>query len=283
MTVLPSPIPHPLDLAPWELPDWAYQAIGWVVGVEWPEGDERAVFDLADGWSTAASALSAPCAEARSAAAEVLRGYGGPGADAFAAAWRTLSDGADAPLVALAAVADELAAVARECAAGIEAAKLEVWIEVGLLVIELVGLAVAIALTAGAATPAATAAATVTRMSIQQIFRRLVGQLSREALRRRVRSLAPAARRAGLDGLVGAAEGVAVDAAIQGYQVAVGHRPVGDLRSVGMSALDGFVAGALPVPSPADAAGRARRPVEPRLEALEPGAGGPRPSPVDSS
>ena len=103
MSVLPSPIPHPLDLLPWDVPGWVYQGLEWVLGAQWPEGDERAVWDLADQWFAAASALVGPRDDAFAAAGQVLTGYGHTGdvAYAFDEAWRRLAAGDDAPLVVL--------------------------------------------------------------------------------------------------------------------------------------------------------------------------------------
>ncbi len=36
MSLLPSPIPHPLDYSPFDVPDWAYEALEWVVGFQPP-------------------------------------------------------------------------------------------------------------------------------------------------------------------------------------------------------------------------------------------------------
>jgi len=44
MSLLPCPIPHPL--AWWDsAPDFVLEALEWVVGVEWPEGNEKLVWD----------------------------------------------------------------------------------------------------------------------------------------------------------------------------------------------------------------------------------------------
>ena len=129
MTVLPSPIPHPLDLLPWDLPGWAYEGLEWVIGVEWPEGNEKAVWDLADAWFAAASALVAPRDDAYAAAGEVLSGYGATGmvGRAFDEAWRRLADGDEAPLILLLTVSQELGTLVEECGCDIEGAKIEVW------------------------------------------------------------------------------------------------------------------------------------------------------------
>jgi hypothetical protein len=88
-----------------------------VVGVEWPEGDERATRDLADQWYGVAAALAGPYADAATAANEVRGAYGGLGAEAFEDARRRLADGDDAPLPVLLAVANDLVGWSRSAAA----------------------------------------------------------------------------------------------------------------------------------------------------------------------
>ncbi|MDG4808008.1 toxin glutamine deamidase domain-containing protein [Micromonospora sp. WMMD1120] len=260
MTVLPSPIPHPLDLAPWDVPGWIYEALDWVIGVQWPEGDERAVWDVADQWYAVASVLAGPRADAAAAATEVRSGYGGVGAvdAAFEAAWRAIADGDDAPLPVLLAITADLGRMAEECGCDIEGAKLEVWIELGILVIELLSVAVAAVLTAGAATPAAGAAITATRLLVQQIFRRLIGQLAgkslkhglkeageraaKEVARGGVRGLA---KRATREGLEEAAEEAGVTLATQAYQNSTGRAHGLDVADLGTSAVGGLAGGAV--------------------------------------
>ncbi|MGC4780118.1 toxin glutamine deamidase domain-containing protein [Micromonospora zamorensis] len=260
MSVLPSPIPHPLDHAPWDVPGWIYEALDWVVGVQWPEGNERAVWDVADQWYEVATVLAGPHTDAATAAAEVHNGYGGVGAvdAAFVAAWRGIAEGADAPLPVLLAVTADLGRLVEECGCDIEGAKLEVWIELGILVIELLSVAVAAVLTAGAATPAAGAAMTATRLLIQQIFKRLMGQLASKSLRHGlkeageraakevtrggVRGLAKRATRGGLEE---AAEESGVTLATQAYQNSTGRAHGLDMTDLGASAVGGLAGGAV--------------------------------------
>ncbi|WP_406082513.1 toxin glutamine deamidase domain-containing protein [Micromonospora zamorensis] len=260
MSVLPSPIPHPLDHAPWDVPGWIYEALDWVVGVQWPEGNERAVWDVADQWYEVATVLAGPHTDAATAAAEVHNGYGGVGAvdAAFVAAWRGIAEGADAPLPVLLAVTADLGRLVEECGCDIEGAKLEVWIELGILVIELLSVAVAAVLTAGAATPAAGAAMTATRLLIQQIFKRLMGQLASKSLRHGlkeageraakevtrggVRGLAKRATRGGLEE---AAEESGVTLATQAYQNSTGRAHGLDMTDLNASAVGGLAGGAV--------------------------------------
>ncbi|WCN82440.1 toxin glutamine deamidase domain-containing protein [Micromonospora sp. LH3U1] len=260
MSVLPSPIPHPLDYTPWDVPGWIYNALDWVVGVQWPEGNERAVWDVADQWYAVASVLAGPHADAAAAAVEVHSGYGGVGAvdAAFEAAWRGIAEGAEAPLPVLLAVTADLGRLVEECGCDIEGAKLEVWIELGILVVELLSVAVVAVLTAGAATPAAGAAITATRLLVQQIFKRLMGQLAskslkhglkeageraaKEVARGGVRGLA---KRAAREGAEEAAEEAGVTLATQAYQNSTGRAHGLDLTDLGASAVGGLAGGAV--------------------------------------
>ncbi|WP_433390248.1 toxin glutamine deamidase domain-containing protein [Micromonospora sp. KLBMP9576] len=258
MSLLPSPIPHPLDYSPWQLPGWVYEALDWVVGVEWPEGNERAVWELADQWYAVATALGGPQADAVAAAGEVRAGYGGVGAvaAAFDTAWRRVAEGDEAPLPVLFAVSTELGRLVEECGCDIEGAKLEVWIELGILVVELLSLAVATVLTAGAASPAAGAAITATRLIVQQIFKRLIAQLARKSLKQGLKEAGERAakevtkggvrgfsRRAALSGAAEAAEESGINLATQAYQNSTGRRHGLDVTELGATALGGMAGG----------------------------------------
>ncbi|SCE68964.1 toxin glutamine deamidase domain-containing protein [Micromonospora chokoriensis] len=260
MSVLPSPIPHPLDLALWDVPGWVYEALDWVVGVQWPEGDERAVWDVADRWYDVASVLAGPQTDAAAAAVEVRNGYGGVGAvdAAFEAAWRGIAENPDAPLPVLLAVTADLGRLVEECGCDIEGAKLEVWIELGILVIELLSVAVAAVLTAGAASPAAGAAIGATRLLVQQIIKRLMGQLASKSLKHGLREAGERAakevtrdgvrglaKRAAREGLEEAAEETGVTLATQAYQNSTGRAHGLDLTDLGASAVGGLAGGAV--------------------------------------
>ena len=71
-----------------------------------------------------------------------------------------------------------------ECGCDIEGAKIEAWIELGIFVIELIGMAVAVVLTLGAASPAAGGLIAATRFAIQQIFKKLLEALSKKAIKK---------------------------------------------------------------------------------------------------
>ncbi|GIM95732.1 toxin glutamine deamidase domain-containing protein [Paractinoplanes toevensis] len=191
MTILPSPIPHPLDYSPWDLPGWAYDALEWVVGFDWPEGNEKVTWDIADQWYDLVSAMAAPRDDAAEAAQRIIDAYGGSGTtiEAFIAAWQKVADGDEAPLNALIEFANEMAKMVEGCGRDIEGAKLEAWIELGIFVIELIGMAVTVALTLGAASPAAGGLIAATRMAIQQIFKKLIAQLAKKAIKQGLKDM----------------------------------------------------------------------------------------------
>ncbi|WP_231394844.1 toxin glutamine deamidase domain-containing protein [Micromonospora sp. CNB394] len=207
-----------------------------------------------------AGVLTRPRDDAVTAAGEVKSGYGGVGlvAGAFDTAWHKLAEGEDAPLHVLVAATDELARLVDSCGCDIEGAKIEAWIELGILVIELLSLAVVTVLTLGAASPAAAAAITATRVVVQQIFKRLVAQLARKAAKqglketgeRAAKEVAKSgartlARRAAIGGLLEAGQEAGTSLGTQAYQNSTGRRDGLDLTDVSTSALGGFAGGAV--------------------------------------
>ncbi|WP_344750493.1 toxin glutamine deamidase domain-containing protein [Micromonospora olivasterospora] len=206
-----------------------------------------------------AAALAGPRDDAIVAVGEVRGGFGGVGAvaEAFDAAWRRVAEGDEAPLPVLLAVSTDLGRLVEECGCDIEGAKLEVWIELGILVVELLALAVAAVLTVGAASPAAGAAIAATRVVVQQIFKRLMAQLARKTLRQGLKEageraakqvaeggMRGLARKAALGGLEEAAQESGVTLATQAYQNSTGRRHGLDVTDIGMSALGGAAGGA---------------------------------------
>ncbi|MFE9688698.1 toxin glutamine deamidase domain-containing protein [Micromonospora sp. NPDC005806] len=156
------------------------------------------------------------------------------------------------------AITGELGKVVESCGCDIEGAKLEAWIELGILVVELLSLAVATVLTLGAASPAAGAAVTASRMVVQQIFKRLVAQLARKAIKEGLKEAGERAakevvksgarglaRRAAIGALVEAGQEAGTSLATQAYQNSTGRRDGLDLTEVGGSGLGGMAGGAV--------------------------------------
>ncbi|MBM2616923.1 hypothetical protein JIG36_15295 [Actinoplanes sp. LDG1-06] len=256
MSFLPSPVPHPLEFSPFDVPAWAYEALEWVVGFDWPAGNEVATWDVADRWFSLTTTLAAPNEAAMSAANRFLSGYGGEGvtAEGFQDAWHLVAGDENAPLHDLLRLSGELGKLVEGCGADIEAAKIEAWIEIGIFLIELVGMAISVALTLGAASPAAGGLIVATRMAVQQIFKRLAEQLGKKALKQTAgRAVKQLTTRQGLrhlgrealdEGFDEAREEIATNGGIQLYQQSTGRSDGFDMDSLGRSALAGFAGGA---------------------------------------
>jgi hypothetical protein len=181
VTILPSPIPHPRDYQPWDLPGWARDAVESAAGPRWPEGDETATWDVADRWYALARLLAEPRLDAIAAAGQVIAGYG---ADGFVHAWHRLADDDNAPLNSLLEIGHEIGTMVEQCGSHIERAKLAAWIELGALATELTGMSAAAAvLPPGAAPVAAAGLIAATRTAIQQVFEDLAEQLGQQATR----------------------------------------------------------------------------------------------------
>jgi hypothetical protein len=242
-----------------DAPGWMREALEWVLGVDWPDGNEKLVWDTADLWFEAAQELVEPYRSASSAATEVVAGWGGLDttvAAAFNAAWSEVGGNDEAALAVLSSLAHGVGELTESCGCDIQAAKIETYVELGLLLIELTALGIAAACTFGAASAAAGPALFATRMAIQQIFKRLMMKLLRKTLKEgaeeaaeRVTRLAGKrgvafAARTGRHALEEGLEELAVDYGSQSYQIDQGHRDGYDSRSLLMSFTAGAAGGA---------------------------------------
>ncbi|SNY58627.1 toxin glutamine deamidase domain-containing protein [Paractinoplanes atraurantiacus] len=254
MSVLPSPVPHPLEFSPFDVPGWAYTALEWVVGFDWPDGNEVATWDVADRWYALATALVEPNDAAFGAVSRILSGYEGSAADGFEEAWRRLAGDESAPLNALLQASDQLGGLVEGAGRDIEGAKLEAWIEIGIFLTELIGMGITVILTLGAASPAAGGLIMATRLAIQQIFRKLVEQLGAKALKRTAtHAIKQLGTKEGLrklghealdEGFDEAREELATNGGIQAYQQSTGRSDGFDLNDLRTSAVAGFAGGA---------------------------------------
>ncbi|BCJ74228.1 hypothetical protein CS0771_37720 [Catellatospora sp. IY07-71] len=190
MPLLPSPIPHPLSY--FDAPDWMRTALEWVVGIDWPEGDEAAMRELADDWYAASRQMTPLLDEADDAVLAAVAAMGGPDgrvAAAILALWAQVGSGHDAAgqEAVLAMVVDLLDDFGTQVDAGanqIEGVKIEFYVELGLLLIELIALAAAAAVTLGASMAGAAPAMYATRFAIQQALRRAAKELLERAAKK---------------------------------------------------------------------------------------------------
>ncbi|WP_144121455.1 toxin glutamine deamidase domain-containing protein [Catellatospora sichuanensis] len=258
MSWLPSPIPHPLSY--FDAPGWMKECLDWVIGMDWPEGDEQATWDLADDWYAVAGDLADPLTESERAALDAVAAFGGTEGKVAAAikeAWGQIGSGDEkSALQAAAHVAGALGEMLEGGGCDIQGAKLEYYIELGLLLIELIALAVAAFFTFGASTAAAGPVCMATRFAIKEILKRLLKSLIERGIKRAVKDklkdlgkdfgkkLGKWAIKAGKEGLDEMKEEVLTQGAIQTYQTATGRRDGLDLGDLAMAGWAGFAGGA---------------------------------------
>lgn len=267
MPLLPSPIPHPLSF--FDAPGWMCTALEWVVGVDWPEGDEAAMRELADDWHLAAARMGPLLDEADDAALAAVAAAGGPDGQVAAAIlglWSQLgrahgAGGEQAALDMVVDLLDDFGAQVGDGANQIEGVKIEFYVELGLLLIELVALAAAATVTFGASMAGAAPAMYATRFAIQRLLRRAAKELLEraaktglkdrlkdrlgDAVKDRIKS--KALRHLGEEALEeGLQEGL-TSLGVQAYQVSEGNRGglnAGELAlDTGLGALAGGVGG----------------------------------------
>src|SRR6266516_4484412 len=85
------------------------QWLEWVVGTDWPDGDEDALWRLRDAYQTAAHEVHAIIGDGDTAYYQVIGGMGGSAAERFTAYWQQFADGDDAYLAKLTHACESLA------------------------------------------------------------------------------------------------------------------------------------------------------------------------------
>ncbi|GIH06947.1 hypothetical protein Rhe02_50140 [Rhizocola hellebori] len=249
---LPTPIPHPLAF--FEAPGWLSDALEWVVGVDWPEGDEKAMRALADEWHAAGQRLGPLLDEADQAALSAVAAFGGPEgtqAQALLALWHKLGGGPESTMAAVHELLPALGNLVDAGANEIEGVKLEFYIELGLLLIELLTLIATAVLTFGGSLAGAGPVMLATRFAIQQILRRATKELLTRAVKKSWRDKAKS-RLLGFglhtfrEALEEGAEELGTSGGVQAYQVSQGNRagfaPKDLATAFGLGTLGGAVA-----------------------------------------
>ena len=199
--------------------DWL-EDLNWLVGADFPEADEDALWRCSDAWAGAAAELRRLAPEVIVAGQRVTGALGGESGDAFADLWRQYA--ADEGLVArVGAACEQLAAACDGAAMEVEYAKIQ-------YIAALVVLAVALAaLTASLVAGGVSALGIPVVVAAAQFTIRLI-------LTRLVTAMA-----------VGAAMNVVLDGLAQSIQLLAGHRQEWDLTKTTRAGQDGAIYGAV--------------------------------------
>ncbi|MGW4122674.1 WXG100-like domain-containing protein [Nocardia sp. NPDC004711] len=213
------------------------QWLGWVAGSAWPQGDEDAMWDIASEWSTAARQLRDLIPELEAAKKATIAAYPwGDGVEAMVTALNNLDSGPQS-FQALADILDQVSEAADGLGTEIEYTKIMILSSLGMLAVE-----IALAWCFPPTAPAEEAAATlITRTAVRLLGERAVSAIARYAEKLGVAALA---RFLAKHVVISTALGAGQDVAIQGLQIAEGHRKGMDWERVGMTALTAAAAGA---------------------------------------
>ncbi len=194
----------------------------WVVGSDWPDGDEDALWRLSAGWRDAARDIYTVIAEGDTACARALESVDGPIAAAMAAHWAKFGATSEGYLVQLATLCEQLADHCDQTATQIEYAKYQ-------FIAALIALAIEIAYLVAMAVPtsgASAAAIPLAEVATQSIIRTIAMGVLRTI------------------GLM-VVQNVVIDVVLQDLQINSGHRAEFDSSKTVQTAVDGVVTGAV--------------------------------------
>jgi hypothetical protein len=245
---LPRPIPHPL--AWWaDAPDFVRWGLDLAVGAHWPGGDEERVWDLADGWLAVTQRMIDPVADVGAGMVLASEGFGAGDTavgQALLDIWRDLGGDPDAVLPVLRGALEDIGHALAAAGADIEAAKLEVYVALGILAIELLGVVASAFLTFGASSTAAGPAVAATRLTIHEVLRRTVERMLRRAAslatKKAIRSFAT---RTAYHTVREGAEETFFEYCTESYQVHDGTRDSVSTRRVAAAGLAGAAGGSV--------------------------------------
>ncbi|MBA9001813.1 WXG100-like domain-containing protein [Thermomonospora cellulosilytica] len=220
-----------------EIPD-EVKWLSWIVGMDWPEGDETAMRRAAQAWHDGAKEIGDLIGDLQASATQVLGTVEGQAADEFERYWQQFVSTDPQVLVKLQQGFDALGKALEDGALEIEYAK---YMFIALLIITAIEIAMLIA--AAVATFGASTAAIPAVQAGAQITARMIAQRLLQALMQRLgQRLGGAILRGALFGVL---EGVGLDLAVQGLQIAQGNRDGIDGKKTLQAGIDGAIGGAL--------------------------------------
>ncbi|KAB8196326.1 hypothetical protein FH608_006070 [Nonomuraea phyllanthi] len=202
------------------VPDWAKPYVGWVVGMDWPEGDESGCFRLADACVTAAHRLvEGTGADQPGSATRIGSAWDGEAHLAFAAHVERVAGGQVAAVVKQLV---EAAVALNGVGVQIQYAKYMIEVTVWLLIAQLAYLLGAALVGGGQALALIPPRLRLARMTVAQIARQCLRNIALFA------------------GIV-----AGMDLGVQAVQLAQGRRDEIDVRQLAISALSGGAMGGL--------------------------------------
>jgi hypothetical protein len=194
----------------------------WVVGTDWPDGDEDALWRMRDAWLAAAQQVRQIVEDGDSAYFQVIGGMGGTAADQFTTYWQQFAEGDDAYLGKLAKACESLAQHCDSTGTEIEYAKYQFIIFLIILACQIAYMLAMAAPTFGASTAGIPVAEVATQSLIRVIAQNVLRSIITFVL-----------------------QNVVTDVAIQMVQLGEGHRTHFDASKTVHAAIDGAISGTI--------------------------------------
>ncbi|TDC73624.1 hypothetical protein E1285_44505, partial [Actinomadura sp. 7K507] len=216
-----------------EIPE-PVQWLGWIIGADWPEGDETAMRRCAEAWRTAGTEITELIEDLNQTASDVRTALDSGAAEAFGQKWEQWVTTDPQILTKLIESCGQLAETLDGGALDIEYAK---YMFIALLIVTAIEIAYLIAAafaTFGASTAAIPAVQVAAQVTARTIAKELLERLSQRFLGAVLRGA-----------VVGAVEGGGLDLLVQSVQIAQGNRDGVDWSKTGAATLDGAIGGAL--------------------------------------
>ena len=211
--------------------------LGYIIGMEWPEGDEDSMRRIADAWNEAAEQVTQLAPQLESAAKSVQTNLAGATSDALDEVFRQLISGDLSP-EKIAEAARAAADMSETSATGIEYTKISFYATLAITAAEIAFAIASAAISFGAslsAIPIAEALAQVAvRIGLRQLLEWIASSVARKAILKVAQAAVTNAALAGLQ-----------DAAIQAYQISKGGRKDFDLSQFGKTVELGAAGGAV--------------------------------------
>ncbi|MBO2460220.1 WXG100-like domain-containing protein [Actinomadura violacea] len=210
------------------------QWLSWIVGSDWPEGDETAMRRCADAWRQAATSINDLVTDVTGSVNDVRGTLDAEAAEKFqknVEQWITTDPRL---LPSMAEACGKLADVMDNGALDIEYAK---YMFIALLIVTAIEIAMLIAAafeTFGASTAGIPAVEGAAQVTARTIFKELMEKLGEKFLGAVLKGAA-----------FGALQGGGLDLVVQGVQIAQGNRKGVDWGKTGQATLDGAIGGAI--------------------------------------
>ncbi|HEY3505810.1 MAG TPA: hypothetical protein VGN37_23860 [Actinocatenispora sp.] len=202
-----------------ELPEWLGW-LHWVVGTDWPEGDEDAMRRMADAWRGLGTAVGTAGSDGDAAVGRILTALDSADGVRFDRAWSAYAGGGEAYMTELTEACGALAKLCEGTAEEIEYAKYTFLVMLIILAIDIIVMLALAVETLGATLAEIVGEEAITQLAIREIAGQVVERIAARAVEK---AAATGVRELALGAAKEFGKGVAPDLVAQTAMLADGH------------------------------------------------------------